>query len=124
MEFNGKILIDDAVFIASGTTIDGPLLTSMSSEVELYDSYVTNIPVTPTNVDHVYPYPFAISHNATNQVDYLFERNPDASKVVVPVGQETTALIMNDSANVTLASGEDLSISGFDIGGLVFNGLT
>ncbi|MCX6651639.1 MAG: hypothetical protein NT131_08325 [Methanomassiliicoccales archaeon] len=121
LQFNGKILVDDATFEADGTLIDGPLFTAMSSDVELYDSSMTNIPGMPETVNTTYPYSFATSYNHTVAVDYLFERNADDTKITVPTGQVATDLTMNDAGYVELANAESLTVSGFDIGGLTFD---
>jgi RNA polymerase subunit RPABC4/transcription elongation factor Spt4 len=121
LNFNGKILVDDATFIAKRTTINGPLFTAMSSQVVLHDSEMINIPATPVLSSLAYPYPFAMSYNQATEVDFRFERNPDTALSQVPIGQNAEDLALNDLKNVTLTNGQSLSISGFDIGGLVFN---
>ncbi|MCG7844649.1 MAG: hypothetical protein MIO90_04375, partial [Methanomassiliicoccales archaeon] len=117
LTFDGKILVDDATFIASGTTIAGPLFTAMSSQVELYDSELIESPGMPMLEELTYPYSFADSYNQSLDVTYLFERNPDT----VSTGQDVADVQMNDSANVTLANGQTLTTTGFDIGGLIFD---
>jgi len=121
LTFNGKILVDDATFEADGTTIDGPLFTAMSSDVELYDCNMTNIPGMPETIESTYPYSFATSYNHTLGVDYLFERNADDTNTAVPSGQVATDLTMNDAGYVEIAPGEIITVSGFNIGGLTFD---
>lgn len=120
LDFQGKVLIDDASFIAKGTQIYGPLMTAISSDVQLYDSSINGIPGKPTNVDEVYSYPFAASYNNTIDVDYTLERNPDALQTVVP-DNDATNLTTSGSGYATIENLESMTISGFDIGGLVFD---
>ncbi|MDD1772989.1 MAG: hypothetical protein LUQ09_08740 [Methanomassiliicoccales archaeon] len=120
-DFSGSILVDDASFIVTGTSINGPLFTAISSNVEMYDSTVSNIPGTPTDADQTYSYPFVTTYNASSQVTYVLERNPDTAQTVVPSGEDAADLTMNDSGYVTLNTDEKITISGFDIGGLVLD---
>lgn len=120
-DFNGSILVDGASFVVTGTLINGPLFTAISSNVEMYDSTVLNIPGTPTDDDQTYSYPFVNTYNASSQVTYVLERNPDAAQTVVPSGEDAADLTMNDSEYVTLNTNEQITISGFDIGGLVLD---
>ena len=120
-DFNGSILVDDASFVVTGTLINGPLFTAISSNVEMYDSTVSSIPGTPTDVEDTYSYPFVTTYNASSQVTYVLERNPDIAQTVVPSGEDAADLTMNDSGYVTLNTNEQITISGFDIGGLVLN---
>ncbi|MFA7302045.1 MAG: hypothetical protein WC069_07065, partial [Candidatus Shapirobacteria bacterium] len=117
MDFNGHLLVDDATLIAHRTVINGPLFTAMSADVQLYDSEMTGIPGRPMLEEETYSYSFAAAANQSVDVTYLFERNPDS----VSTGQDVALIQMNDSGNVTLASTETLTVTGFDIGGLVFD---
>ncbi len=121
LNFNGKILVDEASFIAYDSVITGPLFTAVSSTVELYDSVMDSIPGTPTSDEVAYPYSFATSSALSLDVDYVFQRNPDTARTIVPGGQDAENLTMDDVYNVTVANGEGIEISGFDIGGLFFN---
>ena len=120
-KFYGSIVVDQASFVATGTTIDGPLFTAVSSNVELYDSIVSSIPGTPTDVNQTYSYPFVTTYNASSQVTYVLERNPDAAQTTVPSGESAVDATMNDSGYVTLNTNEQITISGFDVGGLVLD---
>ena len=117
LDFNGHLLVDDATLIAHRTVINGPLFTAMSADVQLYDSEMTNVPGMPMLEEETYSYSFASAANQSIDITYLFERNPDS----VSTGQEVALIQMNDSGNVTLASNETLTVTGFDIGGLVFD---
>jgi len=120
LEFQGKMLIDSATFIAKGSQIYGPLVTAISSDIQLYDSSITGIPGMPTNLGEVYAYPFATSYNNTADVDYTLERNPDTLRTVVPDG-DAVNLTTSGSGYAAIGNLETMTISGFDIGGLVFN---
>jgi hypothetical protein len=117
LDFNGHMLVDDATLIAHRTVINGPLFTAMSADVQLYDSEMTAVPGRPMLDEEAYSYSFADATNQSADVTYLFERNPDS----VSTGQDVALVQMNDSGNVTLASTETLTVTGFDIGGLVFD---
>ncbi len=117
VNFNGHLVVDDASFIAMETVISGPLFTSVSSQVELYDSEMIDIPGRPMREESVYSYDFAQATNDSFDVSYVLERNPS----VVSSGQDVSLIQMNDSKNVTLGNGQELTITGFDIGGLIFN---
>ena len=117
VNFNGHLVVDDASFIAMETVISGPLFTSVSSQVELYDSEMIDIPGRPMREESVYSYDFAHATNDSFDVSYVLERNPS----VVSSGQDVSLIQMNDSKNVTLGNGQELTITGFDIGGLIFN---
>ncbi|MHC1710396.1 MAG: CARDB domain-containing protein [Methanomassiliicoccales archaeon] len=117
LDFNGHLLVDDATLIAHRTVINGPLFTAMSADVQLYDSEMTAVPGRPMHEDETYSYSFAAATNQSADVTYLFERNPDA----VSTGQDVSLIQMNDSSNVTLANLGTLTVTGFDIGGLVFD---
>jgi subtilase family serine protease/RNA polymerase subunit RPABC4/transcription elongation factor Spt4 len=117
VNFNGHLVVDDASFIAMETVISGPLFTSVSSQVELYDSEMIDIPGRPMREESVYSYDFAQATNDSFDVSYMLERNPS----VVSSGQDVALIQMNDSKNVTLGNGQELTITGFDIGGLIFN---
>ncbi|MHC1679756.1 MAG: CARDB domain-containing protein [Methanomassiliicoccales archaeon] len=117
LDFNGHLLVDDATLIAHRTVINGPLFTAMSADVQLYDSEMTAVPGRPMLEEETYSYSFATAANQSVDVTYLFERNPDT----VSTGQDVSLIQMNDSGNVTLASTETLTVTGFDIGGLVFD---
>ncbi len=120
LEFQGKMLIDSATLIAKGSTVNGPLVTAISSDIQLYDSSMIGIPGMPTDLDEVYAYPFATSYNNTVDVDYTVERNPDPLQTVVPDG-DAVNLTTSGSGYATIGNLETMAISGFDIGGLVFD---
>jgi len=120
LEFQGKMLIDNATFIAKSSQVNGPLVTAISSDIQLYDSSITDIPGTPTSLGEVYAYPFATSYNNTANVDYTVERNPDPLRTVVPDG-DAINLTTSGSGYAAIGNLESMTISGFDIGGLVFN---
>ncbi len=120
LDFQGKMLIDDASFIAKNSQINGPLMTAISSDVQLYDSTLSGIPLKPTSVDDVYAYPFATSYNNTVDVDFTLERNPDALQTIVP-DDDAANLTTSGSGYSTIGNLESMTISGFDIGGLVFD---
>lgn len=120
LTFNGKILVDQASFVAYDSVIAGPLFTAMSSNVELYDSEMTEVPATPMSDEVAYPYPFATSASTSLDVRYVFQRNPDSARTTVPEGVADD-LTMDDVSNVTLATDDSITIEGFDTGGLFFN---
>lgn len=120
LDFQGKMLIDDASFIANASQINGPLMTVVSSDIQLYDSAINGIPGKPTNVNEVYSYPFAASYNNTIDVDYVLERNPDSLQTVVP-DNDAANLTTSGSGYAAIENLEAMTISGFDIGGLVFD---
>jgi len=120
LDFQGKLLFDYATFIANRTRIKGPLVTAVSSDIQLYDSSISSIPGKPTSLAEVYAYPFATSYNDTIDVDYTLERNADPLRCVVP-DNDAANLTTSGSGYVAIGSTENMVISGFDIGGLVFD---
>ncbi len=120
LTFNGTILVDQASFVAYNSVITGPLFTAMSSNVELYDSEMTEVPATPMSDEVAYPYPFAVSASTSLDVRYVFQRNPDSARTTVPEGVADD-LAMDDVNNVTVATNDIITIEGFDTGGLFFN---
>ncbi|HRR67489.1 MAG TPA: hypothetical protein P5063_07590, partial [Methanomassiliicoccales archaeon] len=120
IDFQGKLLFDYATFIANRTQVTGPLMTAISSDVQLYDSSISGIPSKPTSLTEVYAYHFATSYNDTTDVDYTLERNADPLRTVVP-DIDATNLTTSGSGYAAIGSMETMTISGFDIGGLVFD---
>ncbi|OPY33821.1 MAG: hypothetical protein A4E32_00559 [Methanomassiliicoccales archaeon PtaU1.Bin124] len=146
LKFPGHFVVDDAQLVMRNSTItgetisnvdtryfpadifnDAPVMLFMSSDVQLYDSRLLTTYKNSDNSTHSdlfnFNYPFAADTSLRNTVTYHFQRNVLGGLASTSTATLTnsTDLTMNDTAYLTLNTGQSFTTLGFDIAGMSFS---